>query len=107
MFPEEFHGQLFIAEHGSWNRSKKIGYRVMLVTFEDGEPDEYEPFASGWLKGGKVGGRDAVGRKDRGSGLAQANQLGRGLTRRIETSGAGGRRFVQGREQARGDGLRK
>ena len=36
MFPPEYQGQLFIAEHGSWNRSNKIGYRVMLVTFEDG-----------------------------------------------------------------------
>jgi glucose/arabinose dehydrogenase len=57
MFPEDYRGQLFIAEHGSWNRSKKTGYRVMLVTFKDGEPDEYEPFARGWLKGDRVGGR--------------------------------------------------
>src|SRR5690606_15812285 len=31
MFPEEYHHQIFIAEHGSWNRDKKIGYRIMLV----------------------------------------------------------------------------
>lgn len=57
MFPPEYNGQLFIAEHGSWNRSKKIGYRVMLVTFEDGEPDSYDEFARGWHKGDKVSGR--------------------------------------------------
>jgi glucose/arabinose dehydrogenase len=57
MFPPEYHGQLFIAEHGSWNRSKKIGYRVMLVTLEDGEPASYDEFARGWLKGDKVSGR--------------------------------------------------
>lgn len=56
-FPEEYHGQLFIAEHGSWNRSKKTGYRVMQVTFEDGKPGSYEPFARGWLKGNRVSGR--------------------------------------------------
>ena len=57
MFPEDYHGQILIAEHGSWNRSKKIGYRVMMVTLEDGVPDSYEPFAEGWLKGDKISGR--------------------------------------------------
>jgi len=57
MFPEDFHGQVFIAEHGSWNRSKKIGYRVMMITMKDGMPDSYEPFARGWLKGDKISGR--------------------------------------------------
>ncbi|MDJ0906944.1 MAG: PQQ-dependent sugar dehydrogenase [Woeseiaceae bacterium] len=57
MFPPEYRGQLFIAEHGSWNRSKKIGYRVMLVEMEDGVPVSYEPFARGWHKGDRVGGR--------------------------------------------------
>ncbi len=57
MFPAEYQGQLFIAEHGSWNRSKKIGYRVMLVELERGVPVSYEPFARGWHKGDKVAGR--------------------------------------------------
>ena len=57
MFPPEYQGQLFIAEHGSWNRSNKIGYRVMLVEMEDGVPVSYEPFARGWQKGDRVGGR--------------------------------------------------
>ena len=57
MFPPEFQGQLFIAEHGSWNRSKKIGYRVMLVEMEGGVPVSYEPFARGWQKGDRVAGR--------------------------------------------------
>ena len=48
-FPESYSGQIFIAEHGSWNRSKKIGYRVMMVTLEDGQAVSYEPFATGWL----------------------------------------------------------
>ena len=57
MFPPEYQGQLFIAEHGSWNRSNKIGYRVMLVEMEDGVPVSYEQFARGWHKGDKVAGR--------------------------------------------------
>jgi glucose/arabinose dehydrogenase len=57
MFPPEYRGQLFIAEHGSWNRTKKIGYRVMLVTLEDGMPASYEPFAEGWLRRQDVSGR--------------------------------------------------
>jgi glucose/arabinose dehydrogenase len=57
MFPEEYRGQIFLAEHGSWNRSKKIGYRVMMVEFEDGVPASYDVFAKGWLKKDEVSGR--------------------------------------------------
>jgi glucose/arabinose dehydrogenase len=48
-FPDSYKGQILIAEHGSWNRSKKIGYRVMLVQLEDGKAVSYKPFADGWL----------------------------------------------------------
>lgn len=51
MFPAAYRNQVFIAEHGSWNRSKKIGYRITLVRLEGGEGKSYEPFASGWLHG--------------------------------------------------------
>lgn len=50
MFPELYRGHIFIAEHGSWNRSTKIGYRVMLVQLEGGRAISYEPFAAGWLQ---------------------------------------------------------
>lgn len=56
-FPDEYRGQLFIAEHGSWNRSEKIGYRISLVRMEDNEAVGYETFAEGWLKGNEVSGR--------------------------------------------------
>ena len=57
-FPEEYRGQIFIAEHGSWNRSTKIGYRVMLVRLnEEHQPISYEPFATGWLQGDENWGR--------------------------------------------------
>lgn len=50
MFPEEYKNQILIAEHGSWNRSSKIGYRVSLVRLNGNEAVSYEPFADGWLQ---------------------------------------------------------
>jgi glucose/arabinose dehydrogenase len=57
MFPSAYKGQIFIAEHGSWNRSKKSGYRVMLVKVVNGAATSYEPFAQGWLQGEAEWGR--------------------------------------------------
>lgn len=57
MFPASYKNQILIAEHGSWNRSEPIGYRVMLVTLNGNEAVSYEPFAEGWLKDGKAWGR--------------------------------------------------
>ncbi len=57
MFPAEYRNQALIAEHGSWNRSRKIGYRVSLVRMEDGVPSAYEVFADGWLQDEEVSGR--------------------------------------------------
>jgi len=56
-FPSEYQGDGFAAEHGSWNRSKKIGYRITLVRVEGNKPVAYEPFATGWLQGEKAWGR--------------------------------------------------
>jgi len=56
-FPAQYRNQIFIAEHGSWNRSRKIGYRVMLVRLENNRPVSYEVFAEGWLQGERVSGR--------------------------------------------------
>lgn len=57
MFPEDYRGQIFIAEHGSWNRSTKIGYRITLVRLEGNRALSYEPFAQGWLEGEENWGR--------------------------------------------------
>lgn len=57
MFPEKYRNQIFIAEHGSWNRSRKIGYRVTLVKLDGNKAVSYEPFAEGWLQGDAVSGR--------------------------------------------------
>lgn len=49
LFPEEYRNQVFIAEHGSWDRTEPIGYRVTLVRLEGDEAVSYEDFAAGWL----------------------------------------------------------
>ena len=57
MFSDRYKNQIFIAEHGSWNRSIPIGYRIMLVTLDVSRPVSYEVFAEGWLQGNKAWGR--------------------------------------------------
>jgi len=59
-FPAAYRNAVFIAEHGSWNRSRKIGYRVSVVRLDaTGRPIAYEPFAEGWLQGESAWGRPA------------------------------------------------
>jgi glucose/arabinose dehydrogenase len=49
-FPAEYRGNIFAAEHGSWNRSKRTGYKVIRVIVKDGVPTgEYEDFATGFV----------------------------------------------------------
>lgn len=57
MFPERYHGDIFIAEHGSWNRTTKLGYRITHVHVNSDKAESYEPFAEGWLQGQNVWGR--------------------------------------------------
>ncbi|MCF8234253.1 MAG: PQQ-dependent sugar dehydrogenase [Bacteroidales bacterium] len=57
LFPEKYRGGIFFAEHGSWNRSSKIGYRVMFVPVENNQAQGLEVFASGWLQGEEAWGR--------------------------------------------------
>ncbi|RNI29870.1 sorbosone dehydrogenase family protein [Rufibacter immobilis] len=57
MFPEMYKNQIFIAEHGSWNRSEKIGYRVSLFRTDAQGKSSFVPFAAGWLQNGKEWGR--------------------------------------------------
>ena len=50
LFPPEYRGDAFAAEHGSWNRSKRTGYKVILVRLKDGVPTgEYEDFVTGFV----------------------------------------------------------
>ncbi|HEX7438904.1 MAG TPA: PQQ-dependent sugar dehydrogenase, partial [Caldimonas sp.] len=57
-FPEAYRNNIFIAEHGSWNRSRKVGYRVVRVVLDrQGRVERHEPFVEGWLQ------VDAAGRE--------------------------------------------
>jgi glucose/arabinose dehydrogenase len=51
MFPAEYRNQIFIAEHGSWNRTEPVGYRVTVVKLDGNRAVGYQPFADGWLEG--------------------------------------------------------
>ena len=48
--------EAFLAQRGSWNRTQKIGFRIMMVTIRPGDVPRYEPFAEGWLQGSEVWG---------------------------------------------------
>jgi glucose/arabinose dehydrogenase len=50
MFPKEYQGDAFVALHGSWNRAKRSGYKVVRIPFEKGKPEGgYENFLMGWV----------------------------------------------------------
>jgi len=48
-FPAEYQGQVIVAQHGSWNRSKKVGYNLVKVSIENGRAVNEEVFVDGWL----------------------------------------------------------
>ena len=56
-FPEKYRNAIFIAQHGSWNRSTPIGYRVMVAFPQPDGTATTEIFAEGWLQGNKAWGR--------------------------------------------------
>ena len=57
MFPPEYANRVFLTQRGSWNRTRKIGFRVMMVTLRTGDVPKYEPFVEGWLQGEEIWGR--------------------------------------------------
>ncbi|WP_010324439.1 PQQ-dependent sugar dehydrogenase [Marinobacterium stanieri] len=56
-FPDTPETTLFMAQHGSWNRSSKVGYRVMRVETKGEQVRSVEPFITGWLQGEQAWGR--------------------------------------------------
>ncbi len=50
MFPKEYQGDAFVSLHGSWNRSRRTGYKIVRVHFQDGKPaGGYDDFLTGWV----------------------------------------------------------
>ena len=61
MFPKRFKNNLFITLHGSWNRSEKVGYKVIRVILDEaGDVIDSKDFITGWLDGEKVIGRPSA-----------------------------------------------
>jgi len=56
-YPKKYKNAVFIAQHGSWNSSKKVGYKVIAVFLEGNKVVGDEDFATGWLQGEKAWGR--------------------------------------------------
>lgn len=54
-FPGEYTGDLFVAFHGSWNRSQPVGYKIVRIPFDGETIGAVEDFAVGWLGGGRWG----------------------------------------------------
>lgn len=77
-FPETYYKQLFVAQHGSWNRSQPQGYQVAMVRFSGSEPINEQAFVSGWLTAkGEVLGRPVdVVQTANGSLLISDDKLG-------------------------------
>jgi glucose/arabinose dehydrogenase len=92
MFPEEYRGDIFVAQHGSWNRSRKTGYQVVRVVVEDGVAVKSEAFVHGWLRGEETSGRpvDVLVMPD-GALLVSDDQSG-AIYRVTYAAGAGGAR---------------
>lgn len=57
MFPAVYRGDLFVALHGSWNRSVPTGYKVIRIPLQGRGPGTPQDFATGWLQGGRAWGR--------------------------------------------------
>lgn len=77
-FPPAYRGALFIAQHGSWNRSSKVGYQVLVARLDGDTVIGAEPFVTGWLEGETSWGRpvDVLVHPD-GSLLVSDDQGGR------------------------------
>jgi glucose/arabinose dehydrogenase len=91
-FPREYHGDFFVCYHGSWNRSRPTGYKVVRVRVRDGRPWKIEPFLTGFRTGEEPPiGRpvDALVARD-GSLLISDDSGGRVF--RVRYVGAGGAR---------------
>jgi glucose/arabinose dehydrogenase len=77
MFPLPYRNHAYIAEHGSWNRSVPIGYRLTMAVFDKNHTPRYKTFAEGWLQNNTAWGRpvDIIEMKD-GSLLVSDDKAG-------------------------------
>jgi glucose/arabinose dehydrogenase len=90
-FPAGYRGNIFAAEHGSWNRSKRTGYKVIRIIVKDGAPTgEYEDFATGFvINDSTVWGRP-VGLAVDKDGALLVSEDGNGTIWRVSFTGRSG-----------------
>lgn len=85
MFPARYRNGAFVAQHGSWNRSEFVGYRVVFIPFKDGKPlPEVEDFLTGFMKdreNGTVYGRPVSVAVGRDGALLVADDAGNSIWR--------------------------
>jgi glucose/arabinose dehydrogenase len=79
-FPEHYRGGAFVALHGSWNRSKANGYKVVFIPFVNGVPGPMEDFITGFLL--LEGGRNPDG------SIAPITQWGRPVAVSVSRDGS-------------------
>ena len=89
VFPREYRNRLFIALHGSWNRSVPVGYQVLAVRIEKGRVVDVSPFATGWLQGDGTKRGRPVDVAELPDGSLLVSDDGAGLIYRVVFSGEG------------------
>jgi glucose/arabinose dehydrogenase len=88
-FPAQFRGRLFVAFHGSWNRSERTGYKLVSIPFRDGVPaGPPEDFITGWLDGSNLRGRPVGVLQTKDGALLVSDDL-HGFIYRITYTGTG------------------
>jgi glucose/arabinose dehydrogenase len=77
-FPERYRNGAFVGQHGSWNRSARVGYKVVFAPFSGGQPSgEVEDFLTGFLnERGQAQGRPVGVAADRTGALLVADDVG-------------------------------
>jgi glucose/arabinose dehydrogenase len=87
-FPPEYRGDAFVALHGSWNRSKRTGYKVIRLRFDNGRPTgEYEDFLTGFSRSDRAVWGRPVGVTVTADGALLVSEDGNGTIWRIAYTG--------------------
>ncbi|SHG61651.1 YbhB/YbcL family Raf kinase inhibitor-like protein [Massilia sp. CF038] len=87
-FPQQFQGDAFATMRGSWNRSKPSGYELVRIHFNDGKPQRFEPFVTGFLTdGGRTHFARPVGLAQAKDGALLMSDDANGVLYRIAYSG--------------------
>jgi glucose/arabinose dehydrogenase len=88
-FPAEYRGDAFVALHGSWNRSKRTGYKVIRLRFDNGRPTgEYDDFLTGFVRSDRTVWGRPVGVTVTADGALLVSEDGNGTIWRVAYTGS-------------------